>query len=191
MAWADVLSEADVVFQGMSFYLNKIIIVLVIILFGFIIGKIVESILRRVLAGLNTDEYLTKIFKARRNYARAIRRTIVRIIYLITILIALEYLSIVMPVLYGLLLCAIIVIIVSLVLVGIDIVPNLTARSLIRHKRFGIGDEITVIDRTGVLHGTIADITLLEVQLKRRNGDVIFIPNAVFLKDKVIRKRLA
>jgi small-conductance mechanosensitive channel len=191
MAIADVLLKAESIFASMSFYLNKVIIALVIILAGFIIGKIVESILRNIFARIDIDERLTKAFNARRNYARAIRRTIVRIIYVVAIIIALKQVALLVPVITMLEFLAVVVLLISVALTGVDVVPNLAARAALRHKRLMVGDDIVFTDETGVIQGTIIDMTLIDVRIRRRNGDVFFIPNAAFLKHSITKKRKA
>jgi small-conductance mechanosensitive channel len=188
MALADVLLRAQTTFQDVSFYLNKVVIVLVIILCGFILGKIMESLLRSLFMKMNVDERLTKIFHAKRNYARAIRRTVVRIIYICTVIIALNKLAVVREVFVVLLVLVLFVVITSWVLAGIDVIPNLLARGSLHRRKITVGDEIVLTHPTGTLQGTIVDMTLTDVRLKRRNGDLLFIPNAVFLKESVVRK---
>lgn len=188
MALADILLKAETMFQDVSFYLNKIVIVLVIIFAGLILGKIVESVLRRLFVRLEVDERLTELFKARRNYARAIRRTIVRVIYIATVAYALYELSVLREVFVVLAVIFIFIIGVSWALAGIDVIPNITARIDMRRRRIGVGDEITVHHKTGTIQGTIVDITLTDVRVRRRNGDLFFIPNAVFLRESLVRK---
>jgi small-conductance mechanosensitive channel len=189
MSIIDLLLQAEGLFAAVSLYLNKIVIALVIVLFGFIIGKITESVLRKLLAKMDIDDKLTRLFKARRNYARAIRRTVVRMIYIATVIIALDKLSLVRPVFVMLMFLAIVVIIISFVLAGIDIIPNIMARAQLRSKRIVVGDEIVVTDRSGVIQGTIVDITLTDVHIKRRNGDLFLMPNSVFLRESMVKKR--
>lgn len=188
MALADILLRAETTFQNISVYLNKIVIVLVIVFAGFILGKIVESILRRLFAHIDLDERMTKMFNAKRNYARAIRRSIVRLIYIFTMLYALSKLAVLEEVFTVLMILVLFTILASGVLAGIDVVPNLLARAQLQRK-VSVGDEITLNHSSGAMHGTIVDITLTDVRLKRRNGDLFFIPNAVFLQSVLKRHR--
>ena len=188
MALGTLLSEAEQVFQNVSFYLNKVVIALVIILVGFIIGKIIESMLRRLFIRIDLDERMTRMFKARRNYARAIRRSIVRLIYFVTVLIALNTLSALEEVITVVLILVVFIVLASWVLAGIDIIPNLLARGSLSRKRVTVGDEITLAHSTGLIQGTIVDMTLTDVRIKRKNGDLFFIPNAAFL-DSVVKKK--
>jgi small-conductance mechanosensitive channel len=189
MAIAEILARAESLFASMSFYLNKIVIALVIVLAGFIVGKILESILRSLLTKMDTDERLAKIFSARRNYARAIRRTIVRIVYILALILALHQVSMVGPALTILEFLALTVLLVSFVIAGMDVVPNITARAALHHKHIAVGDEVSFSDETGVVQGTVVDMTLIDVRIKRKNGDIFFIPNAVFLKQSITKRK--
>ena len=189
MTMNDVLVQAESLFASMSLYLNNVIIALVIILAGFILGKILESILRHIFAKLEVDERLTKIFSARRNYSRAIRRTIVRLVYVTAIILALQQVSLIKPVLTMLEFLAVVVVLISFMLAGLDVVPNIAARTALKHKRLTVGDEVVFTDPTGVIQGTIIDMTMIDVRVKRKNGDIFFIPNSVFLKQSITKRR--
>jgi hypothetical protein len=189
MALVDLLQQAENLFASFSFYINKVVIALVIVLLGFILGKIVESALRYLFSRISLDDRLTKLFKVRRNYARAIRRSIVRIIYFVTVLIALDKLSLVEPVYTVIMFLALIVIVISIALAGMDVIPNLVARASLQRKRITVGDEVLVNDKAGQIQGIIVDITLTDVHIKRRNGDLFFVPVAVFLREIVSRRK--
>jgi small-conductance mechanosensitive channel len=187
MTLTEVLLHAETLFQNISVYLNRVVIALVIILFGFIIGRIVESILRKIFAKIELDERFTKAFGVRRNYARAIRRSVVRIIYLITVIVALISLNVIKEVFTLLLVIIVFVVLTSFVLTGIEAIPNFVARfSLL--KKFVVGDEVTFVHKTGVIQGTVVDITFSDVRIKRKNGDLFFIPNAVFIRESVVKR---
>ena len=189
MAISDLLSGAESLFQQLSFYLNKLVIALVIILLGFIIGKIVELVLRKAFTSMNIDERFAQWFKARRNYARAMRRTVVRLIYIFTVVVALAQLSMLQPVVVTLEFLVVLTVVLSFVVAGVDVVPNLLARSALRKKRFGVGDEVILSNSSGVIQGTIVDMTLTDVHVRRRNGDLFFVPNAAFLRESVTKRR--
>jgi small-conductance mechanosensitive channel len=189
MALSDILLRAETTFQNVSFYLNKVVIVLVIIFAGFIIGKIIESILRRIFVKVGLDDKLTNIFKARRNYSRAIRRSVVRLIYLCTVLYALSKLAVLEEVFAIVVILVIFAILASWILAGIDVIPNLLARMQLHGRGIAVGNEVSVMHNTGMIQGLVVDMTLTDVRVKRKNGDLFFIPNAVFLESVVKRHR--
>jgi small-conductance mechanosensitive channel len=189
MTISDLLQGAEELFARIAPSVNEVVIALVILLFGFVIGKIVESLLRYVFSRANVDERLAKMFKAQRNYARAIRRTIVRLIYLITVLLALQSVNLLGPVWVVLLALGVLVVLVSVVLAGLEVVPNIMGRAAILNKRLRVGDEILLYDQTGAIQGTIVDMTWSDVRIKRKNGDLFLIPNATFLRERVVKQR--
>jgi len=189
MTLSDLTLYASDAFATISPYLNRIIIALIIVLIGFIIGKLVEKLLRKLFSLLNVDERFARVFKARRNYARAMRRTVVRIIYTIAVLLALRYLSIMSEVLLVMLVLALLTFFISVILAGFDVVPNIAGRISLSSKRIVPGEEIILTDSSGTIHGVIADVTLTDVRIRRENGDVFIVPNALFLNGRLVRKK--
>lgn len=189
MTFTDILVKAEALFAQVSVYLNVVVIALAILLGGFIIGKVIESIMRASLSRIGFDDRLARMFGARRNYARATRRTVVRLIYLAAVLLALDRLSLMRPVLIVTLCLAVVVVIISLVLAGLDVIPNIAARADLRGKGIVVGDDVVYADQNGVVHGTIIDMTLTDIRIRRANGDIFFIPNSAFLNRSVTKKR--
>jgi small-conductance mechanosensitive channel len=188
MAISDILQSSEALFGRIAPAINELVVAIVIVLFGFVIGKILENVLRFLSARYRLDERLAKTFGAQRNYSRAIRRSVVRIIYLVAIIIALDRVALLRPVWLALLGLALCVVIVSLVLAGIEVVPNLFGRAAVAEKRLHVGDEITLYDQTGVIQGAIADVTLVDVRIRRKNGDLFIIPTATFLRERVVKR---
>ena len=189
MAFIDLLQHADVLFQNTAGYLNKIIVALVILLLGFMIGKIIEISLKKLFATIAFDEKMTRFFVAKRQYARSVVRIVARLIYVVTILLVLNRLSLLEETYTLLLLFALLIIVLSFVLAGLDFIPNIVARVACKKKGLCVGDEITLMDKSGVIQGTIVDITLTDVRMKRKNGDLFFIPLALFSKERVVKKK--
>jgi small-conductance mechanosensitive channel len=188
---AQVFTQAERLFAEVSPYVNAVVIALVILLIGFILGKILESFLRYAFTKLKVDERLTRLFSNQRNYSRAIRRTIIRLIYLAAVLLALHRLSLATPALIAVIALIILVVMISLVLAGLDIVPNIVARGQLRARGIIVGDELIYTDHNGVVQGTVVEMTFFEVRVRRRNGDLLFIPNAAFLNQSVTKRRHA
>jgi small-conductance mechanosensitive channel len=189
MALQEFITGADAFFQEIAGSLNTVVITLVILLFGFVVGKIIDRVLRRLLADLRIDDVGVRWFKARRNYARTLRHTIVRIVYLATVLLALYWLSMLRIVLWLFVAAVILVGFISAVLAGVDIIPNISGAFALRRKRIQIGDDVTIIDKSGMVSGTIVEMTLLDVHVRRHNGDVFFLPNSAVVNDRVVKRR--
>jgi len=189
VAIVDILLQAQLIFDRMANWLNAIVIALVIVLVGFILGRIIDRVLYKFFLRINFDDMLYKLFGARRRYSQATRRTIVRLIYLLSILAALARLNLdkmVITLVIGLI---VLVIVVSLFMAGTEILPNLLARWRLQQRKIVVGDTVEFVDASGIVKGKIVDITLLEVQIRRAGGDLVFVPLAAAIKNKITRKR--
>lgn len=189
MAINDVLSWASGFSSRFADYLSAIVIALVILLLGFIIARIADRSMQKLLLRADFDTRMARLFRRRLNYARGLRVTIVRILYLATVLIALERIGAsgiaVMLVAGALALIALL----SLIVAGIDVIPNLLARAELNRRGIGAGDLVELLSESGTVKGRIVDITLTDVHLRRAGGDLLFIPNAAFLSNRLVKKR--
>jgi small-conductance mechanosensitive channel len=183
----DALAAMTALFDKVSGVLNTIVVALVIALFGFIIGKTVEIILRSLFSRIQLDDRLTRLFGARRNYSRAIRRTVVRLIYVAAVVLALHELTLADEAIIIVVGIIVLIALANIIVAGVEILPNLLARRLLAAKHIAIGDDVAVHDTSGVITGTVIDMTLIDVRIKRKNGDVFFIPNRAFLRTMIKR----
>ncbi len=184
-----VIAGAERVFNYISGWVNELVIALVILLVGFIVGRLFDRVLHRLFLHIKFDDYCFKLFRRRRRYAHATRRFIVRLTYIIAIVIALARLNADKIVITLVLAILILIFIFSMVLTGMDIIPNLMARWRLRHRKIGVGDNIEVKGPSGMVKGKVEDINFLEVQIKRRNGDLIFIPLSAFVKNRIKKRK--
>lgn len=188
MAISDILVKADAFFQSVVGYLNTVVTALVILLSGFIAGRLVDRAMHKLLLRLNFDDICYTLFGARRNYARATRRTIVYMIYLVTAYFVLLHLSLETFALVLVLSVLVLIVLVSAVLASIDIVPNIVGRRQLLRMGIDEGSRVNIRDDTGSFTAKIQQVTFIDTHLKRSNGDVIFYPNAALLKAKITKK---
>ena len=154
---------------------TNIVIAVLILLIGFIIGRVVNSLLKKFLKDMKIDEILKKKAKIKISLENMINSSITLIIYLITIIMALNQLGITTLLLN--------IISISIILALKDFVPNMIAGIKINKKEIiKKGDKIS-FDR---IYAIVHEITLTETKLESKSGDIIFIPNALLLK-KVIK----
>lgn len=189
MAVEDLLSEARELFSAVQGYLSTIVIALVIVLLGFVLGRLADRGLYKLLLRTSFDDKMYALFGRRRRYARATRVGIVRLIYVITALVALDRLNVSGVAITLVLGIFALILLASFILAGIEVVPNLLARGELARRGIVQGDKVEVTSLSGVIKGTIVDITLTDVQVKRAGGEVLFIPNASFLKTTLLKKR--
>jgi hypothetical protein len=186
--WSDVLGYADVLFSSVREYLNAFVIALVILLSGFILARIADRLSFKLFVAVSFDDFCYSIFRRRRNYARATRGTIVNIMYLVTLYFALQQLRVErVALLFAVGLLAFIVL-VSLVLAAAETLPNVVSRFRLRNIGIRKGDTIIIHDVAGKLKGKVTAIRLIEVELKRNDGDVFFYPNVGLLRTRVTKR---
>lgn len=132
---------------------------------------------------MKLDEILKKKAKIKISLENLIRSSITLIIYLITIIMALNQLGITTLLLNIISISIILLLTFSIILALKDFVPNMIAGIKINKKEIvKKGDKIS-FDR---IYAVVHEVTLTETKLESKSGDIIFIPNALLLK-KVIR----
>ncbi len=189
MGLGELLVRADAVFQASASYLNAIVIALVILFAGFIIARIVGTALARLFTWAQLDDLLAKALGKRRHYARSIRTFIVRSLYIITVFLALASLRLAGVALVLLAGIVVLIVLVSLVLAAVEIIPNILARSRLEARHIHVGDEVEIDHPSGRIAGRITDMTLIDLQLKRPGGDVVFFPNSSLLGVRITKRR--
>lgn len=188
MALSDAVQLAAVYFGRFSGYLNALVISLVILLSGFIVGRLTDRALRKLFLRMDLDDRLARLLRRRRNYARATRRTLVFAIYLASIYFALRELSADRLAITAITAILVLTALVSLALTAVEIAPNLAGRAHLARRGVTEGEVIMVRDEHGEMKGRVVRITLTDVQLRRANGDMVFYPTAAMLSAKVTRK---
>lgn len=179
---------ADSSFTSAAKYMNPIVIFSVILLAGIMLGGIVNSILRRAFSELHLDERLSSIFKAKRNYSRATRHTVVRSIYLATVILALQYAGVLLYAIY--LLCALVLILILVKLFEkmMVMIPNMRARPVIRTKVHQ-GETLTLFTQHGSVSGVVEYIGFFHSAIRGENGDLILVPNITFAKSRLVKQK--
>ena len=110
------------------------------------------------------------------------------VIYLVTVVIFLDYLVIRSIVIY-ILLGAILTLIVLTMLVGLkDVIPNFIGWLYLQKKR-NLIEEGRKVDIKEI-SGKVEKIGYLETEIKTERGDILYVPNRLFMKSKFkIRKK--
>ena len=168
-------------FQQFSGYLNTVVIALVILLGGFIFGRLVDRALHKLLLRIQLDTRVSRIVGARRNYARASRTTLVYVIYVMTIFLALEKLKLDVIATTFVLIMFVFIILVSFVLAGVEFLPHVIGRWQLRSRSLEKGMRVE--------KGTIVGVTLFDLRVKRPNGDILFYPTAMLPRVKLKKYR--
>lgn len=164
---------------------NNIITAVIILLIGFIIAKLAGRLVQRVLHEAELDSLL-KSAGAKVSFEIALARIAEYFVYFVTIIFALNQLGIAAFVLYILVIAAILVLIVSVFLGLKDFIPNFMAGWYIYRK--GLIKEKQNIRINGV-SGRVVKLSLLDVRIKTKKGDLIYMPNSIVLNSRIVKKK--
>lgn len=184
-----VLAWADGIYRAAASYLDALVIALAILFGGFIVTRIVETLLGRLFGIVEFDAHCARLLGKRRQYARATRTAITRILYLITVYLALRSVHLAGVAILLIVWITILIILVSLAIAAIDLLPNLLARSRLRARHIAVGDEVEIDHPSGRVAGRVAEMTLLELQIRRPGGDVVSFPNASLAGVRITKRR--
>ncbi len=164
---------------------KNIMIAIVTLLIGFVIGKILGKLVERFLDELDLNKFFRK-FDIRVSMAEIIGILITYIIYAIAIASALKQLhltSTVLSVIQAILLLALVV---SILLGLKDFLPNLFAGLFMASSAIiRVGDYIKVNNA----EGQVIRRGLIETLIQTKRGDVIYIPNALMIKQEIVKLR--
>jgi small conductance mechanosensitive channel len=164
---------------------TKIILATIIVFLGLIVGKIVAKLVQKVLAELELDRGLLKSGIGIR-VESLLSSFLQYIIYILFGVWALETMglgSVVLNIIAG----GIVVIIIVSLLLGIkDFVPNAMAGVFIHMRGYLKKGDWVKVDTT---EGHVLDVDIAETKIETKGGDVLFVPNAVFLRNKFLIKK--
>ena len=154
---------------------------IIVLLIGLIIGKILGKLSQR---GLHEVELNRILGKAGIQFGMEefVGRLIEYLVYFIAIVIALDQLGVTAIVLYIIIAVILVVLAIAFLLSMKDFIPNFIAGIMLGHKKlFKVGDTI----KAGSVSGRVREIGLLETKLVSRGGDIIYVPNANFLRQEI------
>ena len=165
-------------------FFTKFVIAIVIILFGFIIGKVAGKLLQRFLHEIELNNFIKKNIKIKIALEEFLAGFVSYAIYFIAVIMALRQAGLATDVL-NILGGAIMVIIILSIFLGIkDFVPNFMAGLSIHKRRFiKEGDKIQV---SGV-KGKVILVSLVETRIETSSGNLIYIPNSLLVKSEIIK----
>jgi len=165
-------------------YTTKFIVAIIILFFGFIVGRVLGKVIQKVLHELELNNILKKTVKVKMPLEQIISHTVMYLIYFVTIVMALNQIGLATDILNIVLGGFMIIIILALFLSIKDFIPNFISGIFIHQKQFiKEGDLIKVKN----IEGRITDISLVETLVQTKQGDIIYIPNSVLTKSEVIK----
>ena len=152
-----------------------------ILLIGFALGILAKKLVYRILKEVELNKIMSKV-NVTYNLEQWISSIISYLIYLVTVVFFLNQLGITSIVLY-LIVGGVLMLVILTLLVGLkDVIPNFVAWALLQRRRFfRVGRRVEVKEISGV----IEKIGLLETEIKTDKGDILYVPNTLFLKSKL------
>lgn len=165
--------------------LNNIIAAVIILLIGFIIAKLAGRMIQKVLHEAELDNLLKKA-GAKISFESVLSHLAEYFIYLITVIFALNQIGITTVVLYIIALAAVVVLVVSAFLGLKDFIPNFIAGLVIYRKE--LIKEGAKVSINGV-SGKVVKLSLLDTKIKTGKGDIIYLPNSIVVKSKIVHKK--
>lgn len=164
----------------------NLIAALVILLLGIVIGRFVSKLIQRVLKEVEINKILKEEAGVKIPVEQVIASAVKYLIYFVAVIVALDQIGLTTPILNLILIVFLVIIIIFIILAFKDFIPNLMS-GLFIHQRRGLnkGDRI----KFNGISGTIEDISIIETKIRTKNGDIIFIPNSLLTKEKIIKKK--
>jgi small-conductance mechanosensitive channel len=157
---------------------SKVLVAVIVLLIGFIIGKLAGKILQWFLRTLKINKRIKDITGTQFRAEQFLSGTLSTGIYFIVIIMALTVLGMA-PLIVTILSIGIIVLIFAMVILSIkDFVPNYVDGFRVR-QRLDEGDKVIIKN----VSGRVQDMTWTDVKIIVKNGDVLYIPNSLFLKE--------
>ncbi len=180
------LDSLNYVWQTINPILNRLVVAVIILFLGFIVGKIIGKLIERGLKEVSLDKGLKKAINLKVSLEKGISSFASFFIYLVAIIMALDSLGLTSSVLIMISAAIIVVIVISFILAIKDYVPNIIAGIRIKNKGFiEIGDYVKVKD----IEGRVIKVNLNETELETKNKDIIFVPNSMFVKEEVYKRK--
>lgn len=176
------ISFIEEIFYGV---IDKLFIAGIILLIGFIIGKVISRLVQKVLHHIGLDIIIKDTTGIKISIEDIISHFILYFIYFISIIMALRKLGIAPYILNIVSALVGIIITVFLVLSLKDFVPSMIAGIIITQKAIvKEGEYIEACE----LKGKVISVSLIETKIQTKSGDIILIPNSHLIKKTIIKK---
>lgn len=166
--------------ENANLYLQKFAVGIVILLAGFALGLLVKKLLKKFLSEINLNNIMGKA-GITLDLEKWVSSVLSYVIYFLTIIVFLDNFSIRSIVLY-LAAGAVLMLVILTFLVGLkDVIPNFVAWLFLqRSESIKPGKKVEVKEIAGV----VEKVGWRETEIKTEAGDVLYVPNALFMKSK-------
>ena len=160
-------------------FFSKIVVGVIVLLMGFIIGKFTKRLVQKILSEIGVNENIRKVIKKRVRVEEFLSSLTGIFIYFITVVMVLEILGL-SEVIVHILTIGVLVLMVALTILTMrDFIPNvLASQALNKKEHLEIGTPIEIDN----IKGTIKEMNLNDIQIETSKGDIVHIPNSLFIK---------
>lgn len=160
--------------------LNLVAVGIVILIAGLALGLLIKKVSFRILQEITLNKIMSKVGFSY-NFEYGISSLLSYIIYLFTLIFFLDQLGIRSIVIY-LAVAGMVVLIILPFVVGLkDIVPNVRGWMYIQRTK-AVKEKKQV--ELPQVSGMVQHIGYLETEIKTKRGDMLYVPNSLFLKNK-------
>lgn len=167
----------------------KIINAVVIILIGFVIGKLVQKLTLTLFDMIELDKLLSKKIKIR-NLSLILSKIFSFIVYLIAVVIALNKIEIATTIINTIVILLVIIILLFLIFGINDIFANFCSGVILRmRKNIVIGDNIRIKNKKHTVSGVVNRLSLLSLGINTGSKELVIIPNTLLLKSVITKIR--
>jgi len=166
--------------------INNIIIALVWLFVGLIIGHLVGRLIEKVMKEFQVDKKIKEKIGLRTSVEKLLSSVVSFSIYFVFVIIALNQVGITSLILNIISISVVLVLFISLLLLIKDLIPNLVA-----YRQISKSVPIDSLIEITSVKGKVLDITFSETQVETKHGDIIHIPNRLFLKESYVQKKVS
>jgi len=172
---------SELLLVNLSTYFKNIIGAVIVLLLGLGLGILVKKLLRKLLKEIELNKIMSKV-SISYDLERWVSAIVSYVIYFGTFVFSLYFLGIQSVVLYIIFGAILMLLILTTVVALKDVIPNLIGWIFLQKKSSGVkeGKEIEVKEIAGV----VERIGYLETEISTERGEVLYVPNALFLKSK-------
>lgn len=169
-----VLSATDAFFSELTPVYNQIVTAIIILIMGFVAGRIIGLILDKLFTEFLFDKAINKITQKRYSFGKIISDIISFAIYVMSIYFALNILGGLEIVEQIFLWLTIVVFAGTLILSLLDLIPNIISGFIIRNiPRFAKGNNI----RMRIIKGEVKSVGIVNTKIINDLGDSHYFPN--------------
>ncbi|HDP73786.1 MAG TPA: mechanosensitive ion channel [Candidatus Woesearchaeota archaeon] len=163
--------------------INRFAIGAFFIFFGIILGKIVSTLLKRILRRIELNDIFSRLTSKSLKLEELIVLFVSSFVYLLFIIIGLNVIGIA-TIIFNLISVFVLLVILGILLLTLkDFLPNLFAGFfVISRKHLKEGQHV----RIDKIEGFIDHIDLSETRIKTKDGDSLLVPNSQFIRKAVL-----